>query len=142
TPLCDFRVHDDVVAEVTAPGMVKALRPGDTALVVSYRGHVRAIRVLVPMPTVTGFHYPRVPEVNYIDREVFARLRRLHPAPADLAGDAEFLRRVTIDTIGCLPGSDEVRAFLADPAPTKRSRKIDELLAHPLHAALWATKFS
>src|SRR5262249_13014628 len=24
----------------------------------------------------------------------------------------------------------------------KRTRKIDELLAHPLHAALWATKFS
>src|SRR5262249_44760708 len=43
---------------------------------------------------------------------------------------------------GSLPGPDDIRAFLADQSPDKRQRKIDELLAHPLHAALWATKFS
>src|SRR5262249_18280841 len=32
--------------------------------------------------------------------------------------------------------------FLEDNSPDKREKKIDELLAHPLHAALWATKFS
>src|SRR5262245_23542819 len=142
TSFCDFRVQDDAVAEATPLGEVKALRSGDTALVVSYRGHVRAIRVLVPMPAASGFRYPRVPEVNYIDREVFAKLRRLNIVPSDLASDAEFLRRVTIDTIGCLPSPEEVRTFLADKSPNKRARKIDELLAHPLHAALWATKFS
>ena len=82
-----------------------------------------------------------MPEVNYIDREVFAKLRRLNIVPSDLSGDAEFLRRVTIDTIGALPTPEEVRDFLADKRPDKRARKIDELLAHPLHAALWATKF-
>src|SRR5262249_15133581 len=30
--------------------------------------------------------------------------------------------------------------FLADTAADKRATKIDELLAHPMHAALWATK--
>ncbi|HEV3078266.1 MAG TPA: DUF1553 domain-containing protein, partial [Gemmataceae bacterium] len=54
----------------------------------------------------------------------------------------EFLRRVTIDNIGRLPSPDEVRAFAADKGPDKRAKKVDELLAHPLHAALWATKFS
>src|SRR5262249_20632242 len=44
--------------------------------------------------------------------------------------------------IGILPTPEEVRAFLADTRPDKRARKIDELLAHPMHAALWATKFS
>jgi hypothetical protein len=141
TALCDFRVQDDAVAEVAAQGALKALRPGDTPLVVSYRGNVRAIRVLVPMPVASTFRYPKVPEVNYIDREVFAKLRRLNMVPSDLSGDAEFLRRVTIDTIGCLPTPDEVRAFLADKAPDKRAKKIDQLLAHPLHAALWATRF-
>lgn len=29
-----------------------------------------------------------------------------------------------------------------DNRPDKRRKKIDELLAHPLHAAMWATKFS
>src|SRR5262249_22184465 len=81
-----------------------------------------------------------VPERNYIDREVFARLRRLNVVPSELCGDSEFLRRVTIDTIGQLPSPAEVRAFAADKSALKRERKIDELLAHPLHAALWATK--
>jgi hypothetical protein len=141
TAFCDFRIQDDAVAEVTASGEVAALRPGDTALVVSYRGNVRAIRVLVPMPAAPGFRYPETPASGYIDREVFAKLRRLNIIPSAPASDAEFLRRVTIDTIGCLPAPEEVRAFLADKSPDKCSRKIDELLSHPLHAALWATKY-
>jgi hypothetical protein len=141
TAYCDFRTNDDAVALVHAQGQVKGLRPGDTAVVVSYRGNVRAVRVLVPLAAAAGFRYPRVPEVNYIDREVFAKLRRLNIVPSDLAGDAEFFRRITLDTIGTLPTPDEVRTFLADPDPAKRGRKIEELLAHPMHAALWATKF-
>jgi hypothetical protein len=60
-----------------------------------------------------------------------AKLRRLNIVPSDLAGDDEFLRRLTIDTIGSLPTPDEVRAFLADGRADKRQRKIDELLARP-----------
>lgn len=142
TPLCDFRCNDDAVAEVSSPGAIKALRPGDTAIVVSYRGTVLPVRVLVPSETKPGFVYPRVPEVNYIDRAVFTKLRRLNMVPSALSSDEEFLRRVSIDTIGTLPSPDEVRAFLADRSADKRERKIDELLRHPLHAALWATKFS
>jgi hypothetical protein len=142
TLFCDFRVQDDDVAEVSSPGEIKALRSGDTALVVSYRGHVRAIRVLVPMPAEPGFRYPQLTEVNYIDRDVFAKLKRLNMVPSELSSDAEFLRRVTIDTIGCLPTPDEVRSFLADRSADKRAKKIDDLLKHPLHAALWATKLS
>src|SRR5581483_10017122 len=142
TAFCDFRVQDDAVAEVGGLGTVKALRPGDTGLVVIYRGVVQAVRVLVPADVPAGFQYPTLADSNYIDREVFAKLRKLNMAPSELSGDAEFLRRVTIDTIATLPTPDEVRAFLADTSPDKRERKIDELLAHPLHAALWATRFS
>jgi hypothetical protein len=142
TAFCDFRTNNDTVAEVTPDGIVRSLSPGDTAVIVSYRGNVLPIRVLVPVACPPDFHYPAVPEVNYIDHEVFAKLRRLNIVPSGLAEDNEFLRRVTIDTIGSLPSPEEVRAFLADSDPNKRTRKIDELLAHPLHAALWATKFS
>ncbi|HEV3079593.1 MAG TPA: DUF1549 and DUF1553 domain-containing protein [Gemmataceae bacterium] len=142
TRFCDFRSNDDAVVEVTATGHVKGIRPGDTCIVVSYRGNVRPVRVMVPVAAPPGFQYPTLPEANYIDHEVFAKLRNLNIVPAQLAGDTEFLRRVTIDTIGSLPSPDEVRAFVQDTDPGKRARKIDSLLEHPLHAALWATKFS
>ncbi len=142
TAFCDVRVQDDSVAEIGPLGSVTAQRPGDTGLVVSYRGVVQAIRVLVPAAAPPGFQYPDVPAADFIDSEVTAKLRQLNMVPSEPATDAEFLRRITIDTIGSLPSPDEVRAFLADTSPDKRSKKIDELLAHPLHAALWATKFS
>jgi len=142
TAFCDFRIADDAVAEVNAFGLVKANRPGDTGLMVSYRGTVQAVRVLVPSPVPADFQYPDVPAANYIDREVVAKLKQLNMVPSELSSDVEFLRRVTIDAIGSLPTPDEVRDFLADHSADKRARKIDELLAHPLHAALWATKLS
>jgi hypothetical protein len=142
TPFCDYRTLDDSVADVTNLGVVRSKQPGDTAVIVSYRGQVLPVRMLVPAPSPPGFKYPTIAEVNFIDREVFAKLRRMNMAPSDLASDNEFLRRVYIDTIGTLPTPKEVREFLADTRPDKRTRKIDELLAHPMHAALWATKFS
>jgi flagellar biosynthesis GTPase FlhF len=142
TAFTDFRINDDYVAEVTPAGVVHGLRPGDTSVVGTYRGHVMTSRAMVPAPLAKGFVYPEVPQHNFIDGQVFAKLRKLNIVPSDLASDAEFLRRVTIDTIGSLPTPEEVRAFLADSDPNKRATKIDELLKHPLHAALWATKFS
>jgi hypothetical protein len=141
TPLCDFRTNDDALAEVSSLGEVQARGPGDTAIVISYRGNVMAVRVMTPRSASPAFEYPSVAEVNFIDREVFAKLRRLNVVPSQLADDAEFLRRVTIDTTGGLPTPEEVRAFLADDNPNKRARKIESLLSHPRHAALWATRF-
>ena len=66
----------------------------------------------------------------------------MNVVPSDLASDETFIRRVYIDTIGQLPTADEVREFLADTDPKKREKLIDKLLAHPLHAAVWATKLS
>ncbi len=138
TPYCDFRARDDMVAEVSPQGVVRSVGAGETPIIVSYRGQLAVGRILVPQPAGAG--YPRVAEENYIDREVFARLRRLNIVPSELADDAEFLRRVTIDTIGTLPAPAEVRAFLADRDPQKRAKKIEALVTHPMHAALWATR--
>jgi hypothetical protein len=139
TPFCDFRVRDDTIAEVAHGGAVSGRRPGDTAVVASYNGVLASARVSVP--TGKAVIVPEFSESDVIDSEVFAKLKGLGVPPSGLATDAEFLRRVMLDVIGTLPTPQEVRAFLSDQAPDKRSKKIDELLAHPLHAALWATRF-
>lgn len=142
TPFCEFRIGDDYVIELKEGGFLKSLNPGDTPLAVQYRGEVQAAQVLVPSPAGPRFVYPKVATRNEIDRLVVLKLRQLNVVPSKNSDDMEFLRRVTIDTIGRLPSPDEVRAFVADQNPQKRRKKINELLDHPLHAALWATKLS
>jgi len=142
TPFCDFRVQDDAIATMSLAGVISAQKPGDSGLAISYRGNVVSARILVPTPMKSGFQYPKVEEVNYIDREVHAKLKPMNVVPSPVSSDLEFLRRIYVDTIGSLPSPDETRAFLADSRIDKREKKIDELLAHPLHAALWATKLS
>jgi Protein of unknown function (DUF1549)/Protein of unknown function (DUF1553) len=141
TPFCDFRITDDAIAALSPLGKLTPRQPGDAGLTVLYRGSVQAIRVLVPSPARPG-GYPKVPENNSIDTEVFAKLRMMNVVPSDLASDETFIRRITIDAIGQLPTAEEVRAFLADSDPNKREKLIDKLLDHPLHAAVWATKLS
>jgi hypothetical protein len=140
TPFCDYRAQDDAIARVSILGEIKALQPGDSGFVVLYRGKVSSARILVPTNAAGEVKYPAA--VNYIDDEIFAKLKKLNVVPSDLSSDAEFLRRVTIDVTGALPTPEEIRTFLADKSPSKREKKIDELLQSPRHAALWATKFS
>jgi hypothetical protein len=139
TPFCDFRVQDDGVAKVSPLGQITAAKAGDSGFVVLYRGKVASARILVPTEAGSA-KYPA--EVNYVDKEVFAKLKKLNVVPSDLASDGEFLRRVCIDITGALPTPDEIRSFLADRSAKKREKKIDELLKSPRHAALWATKLS
>lgn len=142
TPFCDFRVKDDYVVEMGDGGLIRSRFPGDTSIAISYLGQIRAARVLVPADVQAGFIYPKYEITSYVDQAVDSRLRQLNTVPSNVVADAEFLRRLTIDTIGSVPSPEELREFLADANPQKRSKKIDELLNDPLHAALWATKLS
>lgn len=76
-----------------------------------------------------------------IDELCLARQRKAGVAPAELCSDSVFIRRVYLDTIGLLPTPDEVRAFLEDDAPRKRSNLIDELLERPEFVDYWALKW-
>ncbi len=154
TAFCDFRMptapieaQKKVGEPSTAPvrvspvGTVVAALSGDVGISVVYRGKLRVMRARVAVPAKKGFVYPDVPEVNFIDREVFGQLRKLNIVPAELTSDEQFLRRVTIDLIGTVPTPAEVRDFAASKDPDRRTKKIDELLADPLHAALLAIRF-
>src|SRR4051794_39584840 len=76
---------------------------------------------------------PAVPLHQRIDQLVQSRLG---PAArvAPPASPAEFLRGVTLARAGTTPTAGEARRFLADPAPEKRARLVDRLLAGPEHA--------
>jgi hypothetical protein len=57
-----------------------------------------------------------------------------HVGPAAAAGDAEFLRRVTLDLAGRIPTRGGATAFAADQAPDKRARTIRRLMESPEYA--------
>ncbi|MEN3942768.1 DUF1553 domain-containing protein [Prosthecobacter sp. SYSU 5D2] len=61
--------------------------------------------------------------------------RKIEPAP--LTADLEFLRRVTLDTVGVVPSHQEIAAFLATDSPSRRSQAIDRLLKDPRWADHW-----
>ncbi|MGC8881967.1 MAG: DUF1549 domain-containing protein [Bryobacteraceae bacterium] len=79
-----------------------------------------------------------LPVRNFIDEEIFARLQAEGVPAAPVASDEEFLRRVTLDLTGRIPSPADVRAFVADPAPDKRDRLIDRLLASNEFIDKWA----
>jgi hypothetical protein len=58
------------------------------------------------------------------------------PTPPEL-DDGTFLRRVSLDLTGKLPGPDDLRAFLAEPSAGRRARLIDRLLASDAYAVNW-----
>jgi len=139
TPLCKFESLDPAVASVDKQGRVTPRAVGDAALVVRYRAEPATAMVIVPNERATPF--PGVQPENFIDEHILAKLRRLNVPPAARADDATFLRRARLDVTGRLPSPEEVRAFLADPSPDKRTRKIEELLADSGHVDLWTMKF-
>ncbi len=78
---------------------------------------------------------------SYIDAQIFAKLARDGVQAAARSGDAEFLRRVTLDLTGMIPTVDETQAFLADTSPDKRAKKIDALLASEAFNDRWTMWF-
>ena len=62
-------------------------------------------------------------------------------AAAPLADDATFLRRVSLDLTGMIPTVEELRAFMADASPQKRTAAIDRLLASPAFSRHMARTF-
>jgi len=73
-----------------------------------------------------------------IDAQLGARLKADGIAPAPLADDAEFYRRLSLDLIGRIPTEDEARAFLDAPSPRKREAAIDRMLASAEHTEHFA----
>jgi len=71
---------------------------------------------------------------NPIDAFIQDRLRREGLTSAPPADKRTLLRRVSLDLTGLLPAPDEMRAFLADPAPDAYEKAVDRLLSTRAYA--------
>src|SRR5213078_2682832 len=103
-------------------------------IVARYMGLVDVSRVTVPADkALPESVYTELPVTNFIDRLDYERLKKLAIAPSGGCGDAEFLRRASLDAAGALPTPEQARAFLADADSDKRNKLIDRLLQSPTY---------
>ncbi len=138
-----FEVSNFEVATVNSTGQVKAVRRGETPVLVRYEG-AYASNTAIVLGTREGFVWQDSPEFNLIDTHVNNKLKRLKILPAGLCSDADFLRRVSLDLTGLPSTGEQAKAFLNDPrdSRTKRLAKIDELLDSPNYVDHWTLKWS
>ena len=76
-----------------------------------------------------------------VDALLEESLRTAKVKPADVTGDEEFIRRVTLDVVGKLPTPEQVIAFRKNRDKNKRAMLIDGLLKSEDYARNWARYF-
>ena len=128
-----YESKDAPVAEVSPTGEVTSVRWGGTAVIARFLGVVNAAFVTIPRATETdtASEDEKFRPNNFIDEFVLAKLEKLNIRPSALTTDDAFIRRIYLDTIGRLPTPDEIKEFLADTDPYKRTHLIDMLLDTP-----------
>jgi Protein of unknown function (DUF1549)/Protein of unknown function (DUF1553) len=72
-----------------------------------------------------------------LDRLVNGQLKTANVEPAKLTSDEQFIRRAWLDLTGRLPMPADVKEFVADKNPNKRSQLIDKLLDTDDYAKHW-----
>ncbi len=83
-----------------------------------------------------------VPYRNFIDEQVFGRMKRDGVPHAALADDDQFARRAWLDATGRIPPAAELEAFLTNRDPKKRTKLIDTLTNSDAFIDKWTYYFS
>ena len=141
TQLALFMSNNDPVAKVDKSGLVRSGERGAAFMLARFDVFSVTAQAVV-IPKDLAYERPAVAEVNYVDKAVNERLHRLRIIPSDVCTDEEFIRRVTIDVIGLYPKPAELKAFLADQRPDKRSRLVEGLLQRKEFTELWVMKWA
>jgi hypothetical protein len=135
-----YEPNDKNIAKAEGNGVVTVFdQPGDVGVMVRYQGKVAVFRAMLPL----GAPVDTLPEPrNFIDKLVFAKLKKMGLPPSGECDDATFMRRVTLDVAGRLPTPEETRKFLENKDAGKRDALIDALLASTDYADFFANKWS
>ena len=123
-------------------GSVLGERIGEAAIMVRYEGKFVTVPLTVLNPA-PGFEWQRLPQKNFIDETIDAKLKRLKIQPSPAANDAIFARRVYLDLTGMPPTPEQLREFLDDSSPSqsKRTRLIDSLIGSRPYVDYWSLKW-
>ncbi|MEX0818008.1 MAG: DUF1549 domain-containing protein [Pirellulaceae bacterium] len=140
TRTTQFDSNDTEMGEVGVTGLVTTAQlTGSVAVMARYQAHVGVFRATIPL----GIEVDNLPIANnLVDENVFAKLVNLGLPASQVADDATFLRRLTIDIAGRLPTMEEAEAFLADNSSDKRLAAINRVLDSADHAEYFANKWS
>ncbi len=140
TRTVQFDSNDTEMAEVSVTGLVTTGQlTGSVAVMARYQGHVGVFRSTIPLGVKTD-NLP--PEKNFVDQNVFAKLKALGLPSSKVCDDATFMRRVSVDLCGRLPTLEESEQFLADQSPNKRDLLVNRLLDSPEYADYFANKWN
>ena len=120
--------------------MDQTVRPGITTSRGTRLGRltqdVSRMLAYVP-PDSRTYSFDQSHQSGTIDSYTFGDFKANQITPAPKTTDWEFIRRVTLDLTGRIPTPDRVLRFVADSAPDKRTKLIEELLASPQWADKW-----
>ena len=124
-------------------GLATTLRRGEAALLARFEGAYDATTLTV-MGDRSGFVWQQPETWSKVDELTAEKWKRMKILPSELAGDAEFLRRVHLDLTGLPPTAEEVKKFLADKRPlrTKRSEVTAKLIGNADFVDHWANKWA
>ena len=119
------------------------IRRGEAAVLVRYEGNYTT-RLVTVMGDRAGFKWAEIPEYNFIDKHVNAKLKKVKTLPSDVCNDAEFIRRIYLDLTGLPPRPEKVRGFLDDKSDSKskHANLVNELLDSPDFPKYWANKWA
>jgi hypothetical protein len=141
TKLAVYEAAQVGLIKVNKEGRVEKLQEGEPTIVVRYLNKQQPVR-LAFIAARPEFVWTPTQQNNFVDRQIFAKLKSLRMTPSDLCADEVYVRRAYLDLCGALPTAAQAKAFVADQAPDKRARLVDQLMTTSAFADFWAVKWS
>ena len=133
--------NDNSVAIGHLNGIATSKNRGEAFLLARFHTFTEGSQAIV-VPADLAYSRPELPAFNEIDTHVHEKLHKLRIIPSDVCSDEVFIRRVFIDVIGRLPTTADREKFLADPAPDKRAKLIDDLISRKEFTEMWVMKWA
>ncbi|MDZ4685478.1 MAG: DUF1549 and DUF1553 domain-containing protein [Planctomycetaceae bacterium] len=141
TSLALFLTSNETSAAISPDGLVTAGSRGEAFVMARFSTYTVGSHFVV-LPKGLQWEDKPQPSRNYIDDLVNLKLKQLRMDPSPRCSDEVFLRRAFIDLVGMAPTEEEYAAFIADAAPDKRDKLVDELLTRKEFTEVWVSKWA